>query len=146
MVTGDDLYNVMCAMVPLYFAMLVAYASVKWCKMFTPQQCSGVNRFVAVFAIPVLSFHFISINNPYEMDAKFIIADTLSKLLVLFFLFLWAIFFASGSLDWLITLFSLATLPNTLVMGIPLLQAMYGQFTQGLMVQLVVLQCIIWYK
>ncbi|XP_057442792.1 auxin efflux carrier component 6 isoform X2 [Lotus japonicus] len=145
MVTGDDLYNVMCAMVPLYFAMLVAYASVKWCKMFTPQQCSGVNRFVAVFAIPVLSFHFISINNPYEMDAKFIIADTLSKLVVLFFLFLWAIFFASGSLDWLITLFSLATLPNTLVMGIPLLQAMYGQFTQGLMVQLVVLQCIIWY-
>lgn len=140
------MYNVMCAMVPLYFAMLVAYASVKWCKMFTPQQCSGVNRFVAVFAIPVLSFHFISINNPYEMDAKFIIADTLSKLLVLFFLFLWAIFFASGSLDWLITLFSLATLPNTLVMGIPLLQAMYGQFTQGLMVQLVVLQCIIWYK
>lgn len=146
MVTGDDLYNVMCAMVPLYFAMLVAYGSVKWCKMFTPDQCSGINRFVAVFAVPVLSFHFISLNNPYQMDTKFIIADTLSKLLVLFFLSLWAIFFSrSGSLDWLITLFSLATLPNTLVMGIPLLQAMYGDFTQSLMVQLVVLQCIIWY-
>ncbi|XP_004498380.1 auxin efflux carrier component 6 isoform X1 [Cicer arietinum] len=145
MVNGEDLYNVMCAMIPLYFAMLIAYGSVKWCKMFTPEQCSGINRFVAVFAVPVLSFHFISLNNPYQMDTMFIVADTISKLLVLLFLSIWAIFFTKGSLDWLITLFSLATLPNTLVMGIPLLQAMYGDFTQTLMVQLVVLQCIIWY-
>ncbi|WJX10183.1 Auxin efflux carrier component 6 [Trifolium repens] len=145
MVTGQDLYNVMCSMVPLYFAMLVAYGSVKCCKMFTSDQCSGINRFVAVFAVPVLSFHFISLNNPYQMDIKFILADTISKLIVLFFLSIWAIFFTKGSLDWLITLFSVATLPNTLVMGIPLLEAMYGDFTQTLMVQLVVLQCIIWY-
>ena len=143
MITTDDFYNVMCAMVPLYFAMLVAYASVKWWKIFSPEQCSGINRFVAVFAVPVLSFHFISQNNPYQMDAKFILADTLSKVLVLLFLSLWAIL--RGGLDWLITLFSVATLPNTLVMGIPLLEAMYGDFTQSLMVQLVVLQCIIWY-
>ncbi|XP_058724567.1 auxin efflux carrier component 6-like [Vicia villosa] len=145
MVTGEDLYNVMCAMVPLYFAMLVSYGSVKCCKMFTPEQCSGINRFVAVFAVPVLSFHFISLNNPYQMDTKFILADTVSKVLVLFFLSVWAICFVNGSLDWVITLFSVATLPNTLVMGIPLLQAMYGDFTESLMVQLVVLQCIIWY-
>ncbi|GFZ09892.1 auxin efflux carrier family protein [Actinidia rufa] len=85
MITIDDFYNVMCAMVPLYFAMLVAYASVKWWKIFSPEQCSGINRFVAVFAVPVLSFHFISQNNPYQMDAKFILADTLSKVLVLLF-------------------------------------------------------------
>ncbi|KAI9113354.1 hypothetical protein K1719_015879 [Acacia pycnantha] len=145
MITAEDFYHVMCAMVPLYSAMLLAYASVKWCKIFTPDQCSGINRFVAVFAVPVLSFHFISDNNPYQMDSKFIIADTISKLMVLLFLSLWAIFFSGGSLEWLITLFSLSTLPNTLVMGIPLLQAMYGPFTQSLMVQLVVLQCIIWY-
>ncbi|XP_059452986.1 auxin efflux carrier component 6 [Corylus avellana] len=144
MISGNDFYNVMCAMVPLYFAMLVAYSSVKWWKIFTPEQCSGINRFVAVFAVPVLSFHFISQNNPYQMDTKFILADTFSKVLVLVSLSVWAIFFRGG-LDWLITLFSVATLPNTLVMGIPLLQAMYGDFTQSLMVQLVVLQCIIWY-
>ncbi|KAJ9146179.1 hypothetical protein P3X46_028481 [Hevea brasiliensis] len=144
MITGDDFYKVMCAMVPLYFAMLVAYGSVKWWKIFTPEQCSGINRFVAVFAVPVLSFHFISQNNPYQMDTKFILADTLSKVIVLVILSVWAIFF-NGGLDWLITLFSVATLPNTLVMGIPLLMAMYGDFTQSLMVQVVVLQCIIWY-
>ncbi|KAK9271132.1 hypothetical protein L1049_026721 [Liquidambar formosana] len=144
MISADDFYKVMCAMVPLYFAMLVAYGSVKWWKIFSPEQCSGINRFVAVFAVPVLSFHFIAQNNPYQMDTKFILADTLSKILVLVLLALWAIFFRGG-LDWLITLFSVATLPNTLVMGIPLLRAMYGEFTQSLMVQIVVLQCIIWY-
>ncbi|KAM7511179.1 hypothetical protein LguiB_010054 [Lonicera macranthoides] len=143
MITANDLYKVMCAMVPLYFAMLIAYSSVKWAKIFSPEQCSGINRFVAVFAVPVLSFHFISQNNPYEMDTKFILADTLSKAFVLVLLSFWA--FLRGGLDWLITFFSLSTLPNTLVMGIPLLKAMYGDFTQSLMVQLVVLQCIIWY-
>lgn len=144
MISGGDFYNVMCAMVPLYFAMFMAYGSVKWWGVFSPEQCSGINRFVAVFAVPVLSFYFISQNNPYQMDLKFVLADTLSKIAVLVVLSLWAIL-SKGGLDWLITLFSVATLPNTLVMGIPLLRAMYGDFTQSLMVQLVVLQCIIWY-
>ncbi|URD76112.1 auxin efflux carrier component [Musa troglodytarum] len=153
MITWEDFYTVMCAMVPLYFAMFVAYGSVKWWKIFTPEQCSGINRFVATFAVPVLSFHFISHNNPFQMDSRFILADTLSKLLVLVILSLWASLSAACAgprrrgrrLDWVITLFSVGTLPNTLVMGIPLLRAMYGDFTESLMVQLVVLQCIIWY-
>ncbi|RWV94698.1 hypothetical protein GW17_00042742 [Ensete ventricosum] len=153
MITWEDFYTVMCAMIPLYFAMFLAYGSVKWWKIFTPEQCSGINRFVATFAVPVLSFHFIAQNNPYRMDSRFILADTLSKLLVFMVLSLWAVLSAAFAgprrprrrLDWVITLFSVGTLPNTLVMGIPLLRAMYGDFTQSLMVQLVVLQCIIWY-
>ncbi|KAK4756192.1 hypothetical protein SAY87_006319 [Trapa incisa] len=148
MITLQDFYNVMCAMVPLYFAMFVAYGSVKWWKIFTPEQCSGINRFVAVFAVPVLSFHFISQNDPYQMDSRFILADTVSKVLVLVVLSVWAAAVSSrggARLDWVITMFSVATLPNTLVMGIPLLKAMYGDFTQSLMVQVVVFQCIIWY-
>nr|DAD21553.1 TPA_asm: hypothetical protein HUJ06_023016 [Nelumbo nucifera] len=43
----------MCAMVPLYFAMLGAYGLVKWWKIFTPEECSSINRFVAVFVVPV---------------------------------------------------------------------------------------------
>ena len=77
------------------------------------------------------------------MDTKFIFADTLSKMFVPVLLSIWAV--CTGKFDWMITLFSVSTLPNTLVMGIPLLKAMYGDFTQSLMVQLVVLQCIIWY-
>ncbi|CAL4897018.1 unnamed protein product [Urochloa decumbens] len=152
MITAVDLYHVLTAVVPLYVAMTLAYGSVRWWRIFTPDQCSGINRFVALFAVPLLSFHFISTNNPFQMNLRFLAADTLQKLAVL------AILAFSSSrlsplrrllnLDWSITLFSLSTLPNTLVMGIPLLRGMYAGFSSdagALMVQVVVLQCIIWY-
>ncbi|KAL8474693.1 hypothetical protein ACS0TY_031221 [Phlomoides rotata] len=145
MISGSDFYHVMTAVVPLYVAMILAYGSVKWWKIFTPDQCSGINRFVALFAVPLLSFHFIASNNPYAMNFRFIAADTLQKLIMLGLLTIWANFSKRGCLEWTITLFSLSTLPNTLVMGIPLLKGMYGDFSGSLMVQIVVLQCIIWY-
>ncbi|KAL4578905.1 hypothetical protein LXL04_015036 [Taraxacum kok-saghyz] len=145
MITLSDFYHVMTAVVPLYVAMILAYGSVKWWKIFTPDQCSGINRFVALFAVPLLSFHFISTNNPYKMNLRFIAADTLQKLVVLAALAVWSNVSKRGSLEWSITLFSLSTLPNTLVMGIPLLKGMYGGESGSLMVQIVVLQCIIWY-
>ncbi|KAF8102624.1 hypothetical protein N665_0198s0318 [Sinapis alba] len=145
MITGKDMYDVLAATVPLYVAMILAYGSVRWWGIFTAEQCSGINRFVAVFAVPLLSFHFISSNDPYSMDYHFLAADSLQKVVVLAALFLWQGFSRRGSLDWTITLFSLSTQPNTLVMGIPLLRAMYGDFSGNLMVQIVVLQCIIWY-
>ncbi|KAH7544733.1 hypothetical protein FEM48_Zijuj01G0017600 [Ziziphus jujuba var. spinosa] len=145
MITGKDIYDVLAAIVPLYVAMILAYGSVRWWRIFTPDQCSGINRFVAVFAVPLLSFHFISSNDPYAMNYKFIAADSLQKVVILAALFLWQTFSRRGSLEWMITLFSLSTLPNTLVMGIPLLKAMYGNDSASLMVQIVVLQSVIWY-
>ncbi|KAE8667729.1 Auxin efflux carrier component 3 [Hibiscus syriacus] len=145
MISWGDLYTVLTAVIPLYVAMILAYGSVRWWKIFSPAQCSGINRFVAIFAVPLLSFHFISTNDPYAMNFKFVAADTLQKLIMLFVLALWANFTKNGSLEWMITIFSLSTLPNTLVMGIPLLIAMYGKYSGMLMVQVVVLQCIIWY-
>ncbi|XP_073156102.1 auxin efflux carrier component 2 isoform X7 [Henckelia pumila] len=145
MITGRDIYDVLAAIVPLYAAMILAYGSVRWWKIFTPDQCSGINRFVAVFAVPLLSFHFISTNNIYAMNFRFIAADSLQKVVILCALFLWHAFSKNGSLEWMITLFSLSTLPNTLVMGIPLLRAMYGDFSGDLMVQIVVMQSVIWY-
>ncbi|VVB03741.1 unnamed protein product [Arabis nemorensis] len=145
MITWHDLYTVLTAVVPLYVAMILAFGSVRWWKIFSPDQCSGINRFVAIFAVPLLSFHFISTNDPYAMNLRFIAADTLQKIIMLVLLGLWSNLTKSGSLEWMITIFSLSTLPNTLVMGIPLLIAMYGPYAGSLMVQVVVLQCIIWY-
>ena len=131
MITAADFYDVMSAMVPLYVAMLLGYASVRWWSIFSAVQCSGINRFVAIFAIPVLSFTFISRNDPYEMDGRFILADSASKLVVLAGLAVWTGLRSNNNknsrgFDWAITLFSVSTLLNTLVMGIPLLEAMYG--------------------
>ena len=145
MISITDLYHVLTAVVPLYVAMILAYGSVKWWKIFSPDQCSGINRFVALFAVPLLSFHFISSNNPYAMNYRFIAADTLQKIIVLVVLAIWSRTSSRGCLEWSITLFSLSTLPNTLVMGIPLMKGMYGEASGTLMVQIVVLQCIIWY-
>ncbi|KAF6162303.1 hypothetical protein GIB67_008432 [Kingdonia uniflora] len=145
MIAFRDLYSVLSAVVPLYVTMFLAYFSVKWWKIFTPDQCAGINKFVAIFAVPLLSFEFISRINPYKMDFLFISADTVSKLVMFIVLFTWAKLSKRGSLDWAITLFSLSTLPNTLVMGIPLLKSMYGDDKEGLMIQAVVLQCVIWY-
>ncbi|CAN1224238.1 Probable auxin efflux carrier component 8 [Linum perenne] len=143
MISGQDFYHVLSALVPLYVAMGLAYASVRWWKIFTPDQCAGINRFVAVFAVPFLSFTFVSSNNFYHMNYRFIAADSLQKILICN-----SPFFPSRRLrriDCVITLFSLSTLPNTLVVGVPLLAAMYGDFTSPLMVQIVVLQSVFWY-
>ncbi|OMO88630.1 Auxin efflux carrier [Corchorus olitorius] len=137
MIGINDLYSVLTAVVPLYVTMFLAYASVKWWNIFTPEQCAGINRFVAIFAVPLLSFEFVSRINPYKMDLLFLAADGVSKILILLVLLCWANFSKSGSLDWSITLFSLSTLPNTLVMGIPLLKSMYGDDKEYLMIQVV---------
>ncbi|XP_078431213.1 putative auxin efflux carrier component 1c [Wolffia australiana] len=144
MITGAEFYDVMVAVVPLYVAMILAYGSVRWWAIFSPEQCAGINRFVAVFAVPLLSFHCIASNDPYKMNLRFIAADSLQKIIVLFA----AVFSharGGAALDWAISAFSLGTLPNTLVVGIPLLSAMYGDSSASLMVQILVLQCVVWY-
>jgi auxin efflux carrier (AEC) len=145
MINGNDIYDVLAALVPSYVTMILAYGSVRWWKIFTPDQCSGINRFVAVFAIPFLSFKLISSNNPYTMNYQFIAADSLQKVVILGSLFVWKTISKNGRLDWMITLFSVSTLPNTLIMGIPLLNAMYGDFSASLMIQIVVFQGVVWY-
>ncbi|KHN12058.1 Auxin efflux carrier component 2 [Glycine soja] len=146
MINDKEVYNVMAALVPLYVPMILAYYSVRWWKIFTPEQCSGINRFVAIFAIPFLTFHFLSSNSPYTMNILFIAADTLQKVVILGALFLWTAFAKrGGGLDWTITLFSLSTLPNTLIVGVPLLTAMYGDSSASLMSQLVFMQGVLWF-
>ncbi|KAK9090639.1 hypothetical protein Sjap_023816 [Stephania japonica] len=146
MISPVDVYHVLAATVPLYVAMLLGYVSYKWCKLFTPDQCSGINKFVAKFSIPLLSFHVISANNPYQMNVKFILADLLQKIFSFLILFVINKLSSIGSFDWIITGFSLSTQPNTLVVGIPLLTAMYGNKATMLLAQTIGLQSLIWYN
>lgn len=146
MVSLTDLYHVVEAICPLYTAMILAYVSLKCCKMFTSDQCLGINKFVAKFSIPLLSFQVISTNNPYKMNLKLVSADILQKLLATFLLVLISKISSRGKLAWVITGLSISTLPNTLILGIPLLKAMYGVEAAGLLAQIVVLQSLIWYN
>ncbi|GAA0151781.1 secondary carrier transporter [Lithospermum erythrorhizon] len=144
--TGQ-LYHIVEAIVPLYVAMISAYISFKWLKIFTKEQCSGINKFVAKFSIPLLSFQVISNSNPYKMNFKLIAADSLQKILAFSLLAGVAkMTISRGRLKWVITGLSLSTLPNTLIIGIPLLRAMYGEEATTLLAQIVVLQSLIWYN
>ncbi|KAL2932712.1 putative auxin efflux carrier component 1b [Bienertia sinuspersici] len=146
MITWNTLHHILANVIPLYVVMIIAYSSVKWWKIFSPNECLGINRFVMLFAAPLFSIKYISNNNPYDMNYKFIAADTLQKAIIIVILFLWCKFSSRGSLEWFITLFSLSTLTNNLVIGIPLLEGMYGDTpSQSLMVQISVLQALIWY-
>lgn len=146
MISLNQVYQVVAASVPLYVAMMLAYISMKWWKLFTPDQCSGINKFVAKFSIPLLSFKLISTSNPYKMNLMLVAADTLQKVLAFIVLGVITKLSSRGSLNWVITGISLSTLPNTLILGIPLIKAMYGDEAAGLLVQIVVLQSMIWYN
>ncbi|KAJ3681243.1 hypothetical protein LUZ60_015732 [Juncus effusus] len=146
MIQWGDIYKVVAAMVPLYVALGLGYGSVRCWKIFTAEQCNAINSLVALFTIPFFTFEFTVHTNPYTMNYKFIACDTIAKLMIITVLFVWVK--CSGkeeSYGWSLTCFSLSTLNNTLVVGVPLFMAMYGKWAQDLIVQLSVIQAIVWF-
>ncbi|XP_048549917.1 probable auxin efflux carrier component 9 [Triticum urartu] len=166
MITWLAVYHVVEAMAPLYTAAVLGYASVRWLKAFSEEQCAGINHFVAIYAVPVLIFNMVSTNNPYAMNGRLVAADTLQKAVMLIGLVAWAAWesrsrrrrrsdgggkasaavAAASPLQWVVTAFSVASLPNTIIMGVPLLGGMYGAMSKDLMKQIVVMQFCVWYN
>lgn len=145
MIGWDDVYKVVTAMAPLYFALMLGYGSVKWWKIFAPDQCEALNRFVCLFILPLFTVEFTAQVDPFKMNYRFIGADALSKLIIAILLAFWAKCSSKGSYCWSITSFSLATLTNTLVVGVPLMKAMYGPIAVDLIIQASVVQAIVWF-
>lgn len=144
MIGFGDIYKVIEAMVPLYVALTLGYGSVRWWHIFTPEQCEAINRLVAFFTLPFYTFQFTLNIDPFAMNFHFILADCISKLIIVLVLALWAKCSGKGSYCWTITGFSLSNLTNSLVVGVPLLNAMYGKWSQDLVVQSSVFQAIVW--
>ncbi|PWA92026.1 auxin efflux carrier component [Artemisia annua] len=144
MIGLEDVYKVVTAMVPLYVALLLGYGSVRWWHIFTQEQCNAINRFVCLFTLPLFTFDFTAHINPFKMNYRFIGADFISKVIIVVVLAFWARFSSKGSYCWSITSFSLSTLTNSLVVGVPLIRAMYGQEFVDLVVQGSVIQAIVW--
>ncbi|XVF41549.1 hypothetical protein PTKIN_Ptkin01aG0288200 [Pterospermum kingtungense] len=145
MIGWEDVYKVVVAMVPLYFALMLGYGSVKWWGIFsTPEQCDAINRLVCYFITPLFTLQFNSHIDPFEMNYHFIGADAISKLVIVVVLAFWAKCSSKGSFCWSITSFSLSALSNTMIVGVPLMKAMYGQTGVDLVVQSFVVQSIVW--
>ncbi|KAM1354209.1 auxin efflux carrier component 5-like [Malus sylvestris] len=144
MIGWEDVYKVVAATVPLYVALILGYGSVRWWHIFTPEQCGAINRFVCFFTLPLFTFEFTAHVDPYKWNYRFIGADFISKLIIVVVLALWAKCSSKGSYSWSITSFSLCTLTNSLVVGVPLIKAMYGSSSVDLVVQASVVQAIVW--
>lgn len=145
MIDLGDVYKVVVAMTPLYLALGLGYASVKWWRMFKPDQCDAINRFNCYFIIPFFTFHFTAGVDPYAMNFRFLAGDVVAKSICGVALALWANLGKKGKFSWSITSFSLSSLNNTLVVGVPLLKAMYGAAGVDLVVQSSVIQSLIWF-
>ncbi|CAO1947045.1 unnamed protein product [Urochloa humidicola] len=149
MIGWGDVYKVVVATVPLYFALFLGYGSVRWWRIFTREQCDAVNRLVAFFALPFFTFEFTLHTDPFQVNYRAVAADVISKAVIVAVIAAWARFDAakqgsSGAGAWSITGFSLSTLTNSLVVGVPMARAMYGEWAQQLVVQLSVFQAIVW--
>ncbi|KAI8539433.1 hypothetical protein RHMOL_Rhmol09G0183000 [Rhododendron molle] len=145
MVGWEDVYKVAEAMAPLYVALILGYGSVRWWHMFTPDHCGAIDRFVCYFILPLFTFEFTATVDPFAMNYRFIAADAISKCIAVAMVGFWAK--CSGSHgSWAITSFCLATLSNTLVVGAPLMKAMYGRLGVDLVVQASVVQALLWFS
>ncbi|KAM3353693.1 hypothetical protein ACQJBY_024696 [Aegilops geniculata] len=149
MIGWGDVYKVVAATAPLYFALFLGYGSVRWWRIFTREQCDAVNRLVAFFALPFFTFEFTLHTDPFQVNYRAVAADVISKAVIVAVIAVWARFLGrngggKGAAGWSITGFSLSTLTNSLVVGVPMARAMYGEWAQQLVVQLSVFQAIVW--
>ncbi|KAJ4745066.1 Auxin efflux carrier component [Rhynchospora pubera] len=144
MIGMGDIYKVLEAMVPLYFALALGYGSIQWWQIFTPAECDTINRLVSYFAFPFFAFRFTLNTDPYSWNYRAIAGDVIAKVLIIGSLAAWTKYSSKGNYAWAITSFSLTTLTNALVMGVPLLDAMYGNWAGDLVVQLAVFQAVTW--
>ncbi|KAK4769316.1 hypothetical protein SAY86_027466 [Trapa natans] len=145
MIGWDGIYKVVVAMVPLYLSVMLGYGSVRWWRMFSPDQCDGINRFVCYFIVPLFCFEFTAFHaDLFRMNYLFLAADAVSKLATALAIALWAKLNPNADYNWCITAFSLCTLTNLLIVGLPVVRSMYGQTGVDLIVQLCVVQSVVW--
>ncbi|CAI9285443.1 unnamed protein product [Lactuca saligna] len=144
MIGWEDIYKVLASMFPLYVALILGYGSVKWWHMFKPDHCDAINQLNCYFIMPLFTFDFTTRVNPYKMNFRFLGADVISKAVIIITISLWAKLSTKGNYPWSITSFSLSTLNNTLVVGVPLIGAMYGPFGENLVIQSSILQFTVW--
>ncbi|KAK3130489.1 hypothetical protein QOZ80_6BG0494080 [Eleusine coracana subsp. coracana] len=143
MIGWGDVYKVVVAMAPLYFALALGYGSVRWWKLFTPDQCGAINRLVIYFAYPFFGFDLAARAGTFAASYRVLAADVVTKAGIALGLAVWEAARRPSSYSWCITGFSLVALNNALLMGVPLLDAMYGGWAHDVAVQMAMMQIVV---
>ena len=151
MIGWVDIGKLLSAITPLYFALALGYCSSRrWWQIFTAEDSKAINRMVVWFAFPFFTFEFTLHLDPYNVRYSLIAADSVAKLIIVATISIGVMLkFREEGLcatvaDWCITGFSLASLTNSLVVGVPMARAMYGNWAGQIVVQLSIFQAIVW--
>ncbi|XP_074575203.1 putative auxin efflux carrier component 5a [Curcuma longa] len=152
MIGMEKLFKVAEAMLPLYMAVGLGYASLRWWRLILPEQSKAIDRLVSFITLPLSTLQFSLHMDPFAMNYRMIGADAISKLLVAALPVAWTScrwWLRHGDQErpsycWAITSFSLTQLTHSLVVGVPLVTAMYGPWAQEVVVQLSVVQAVVW--
>ncbi|XP_052137079.1 probable auxin efflux carrier component 5a [Oryza glaberrima] len=146
MIGWVDIGKILSVIAPLYFALVLGW----WWRIFTAEDSEAINRMVAWFALPFFTFEFTLHLDPYNVRYSLIAADSISKLIIVIVigigvgLIFWKEGVCTAIIDWCISGFSLASLTNSLVVGVPMARAMYGNWAGQVVVQLSIFQAIVW--
>eukprot|EP00899_Mesostigma_viride_P005437 jgi/Mesvir1/14895/Mv05498-RA.3 len=150
-ISKEEIYNCFAVIVPLYLTILVGWLFSRYQKM-TKVQLSGIQTFIMSLAVPAVVFQLLSKSNLYTADYSVVLADTLYKVALGVGLWVWYFFLAprtswmrrhgtdDDKLGGFLWSFNVATLPNTLIIGVPLISAMYGKESETTMILIVVAQ------
>ncbi|GBG42734.1 hypothetical protein CBR_g84230, partial [Chara braunii] len=144
-----SLINVVNSVVPLYVAILLGYLSTTRWKYFTMDQFTGMNNLNSIFLIPLYILHYLANTDLRSLSAVFILADTCAKFFILIFLWIWIRYLCTAGnpserLEWLITSFMIATSSNLFIVGLPLMDAMYGPESGGYVAQIAIMDVLLW--
>ncbi|CAL0310277.1 unnamed protein product [Lupinus luteus] len=141
-----DWNRILGTVIPIYFVIFLGYASVRWWKILTPEQCNGINKYVAEIAFPFLVLEMLMTTNLYNTNFLVIAADSVQKIFILVILFLLKFVIKGFTFEWLVTLFMISAFTNNVAIGIPLIGSIYGEGLTPLLIQILVFQSIIWFN
>lgn len=143
---GSEVMNLVNAVVPLYISIGLGYTLSKLKVLSYEVHYQGIVTFCFKVTTPPLVFQMVANNNPYLLNLRLIGADVLCKAIVLVVLGLSCVWRPTAQhVAWVSVYFNLATMSNTVLIGIPLLTALYPG-TEKDITALVFLQCLIWFS
>lgn len=134
-------FNIIQVLVPLYFVVLLGWIAGRT-KSADEFMLDRLNAFNAKFALPGLLFRNIASSNLYDADFSIVAADILYKVIIGFVLAIWAkLASAKGEAaeNWIVA-HSVMSLPNYVVIGIPVLSALYTPATAKLFMGLLLME------
>ncbi|KAL2631140.1 hypothetical protein R1flu_015826 [Riccia fluitans] len=142
---GSEVISLVNAIVPLYISIALGYSLPKLKVLTHKDHYAGIVAFCFKVTTPPLVFQLVAGNDPYALNLRLIGADTLCKVLVLLVLSLGCYWRPRAErAAWLFAYFNQATMSNTVLVGIPLVTALYPG-TEKDLTAIIFMQCLLWY-